>query len=450
MHMIRRPHAVILVALASACAATPPVKLVAPAVDVTLTHRCGGILAESLVLPAEVDAAQIWAVHVRGLVLAGESNADLVAVASGAAAAASLLFLPNAAEPIRGSVDEITDLRFAVGEEARAIGAGVTFADGTQGLEFSSLRGTLAEGSCTELRVTARDGVSYSITLDRPTAGQSLAADGRVALRYRAPGVGDGLALLSTQVKPGCGPLWVELPMHPGETIGFLIDVSEGTAQDAAHVSAVEASRLDLEAAALRLKLRTATWTAQDAGQAARYAAGAALQDPATRLEALQILAGDGLGLAVDLATCASDTLAEEWATALGPVLDLEHGSAEQVAWTVEQSAIELLATRMDKGIAEVAQEGLLARHLGEMGRFTPDLLRFLRGTGTRADFDVWIQRQNLRLLGSPDPAARVRALDWLTVRGLEPVDFDPLASRDVRRTQLRADEAARAAREQP
>ena len=114
-----------------------------------------------------------------------------------------------------------------------------------------------------------------------------------------------------------------------------------------------------------------------------------------------------------------------------------------------ERAALEWLARRADRGEADLEQEGLLTRHLGEMGRFPLDVVRFLTGCGNRETFDAWVLRENRRLLASPDPAARIRALDWLAVRGEAPAEFDPFATRSERRDQLRADEEGRRAASQ-
>ena len=73
--------------------------------------------------------------------------------------------------------------------------------------------------------------------------------------------------------------------------------------------------------------------------------------------------------------------------------------------------------------------------HLGALNR-----------SSDRATFEEAILLENRSFLSSSDPAARVRAFDWLQPKGEAPEGYDPLASREARREALDLDEEKRRA----
>jgi hypothetical protein len=69
-----------------------------------------------------------------------------------------------------------------------------------------------------------------------------------------------------------------------------------------------------------------------------------------------------------------------------------------------------------------------------------------LRGATSRAELAVRLWNENRILLEDASPASRVRAFDWLALRGLAPAGFDPLAPLAERRAALEALAASEAA----
>ncbi len=120
----------------------------------------------------------------------------------------------------------------------------------------------------------------------------------------------------------------------------------------------------------------------------------------------------------------------------------------DRLGWILEASSwawLAGLAREAEQGAALPPElSGLLLRLAGEAGRY-PDLLLDAQAESAGAGaLRVRIERENLIFLEDSDPAARVRAYDWLAVRGLAPEGFDPLASANERRAVLaRLEQAA-------
>ena len=95
-------------------------------------------------------------------------------------------------------------------------------------------------------------------------------------------------------------------------------------------------------------------------------------------------------------------------------------------------------AAPLERSASELAAlQGILLRHAGEPARY-PRLVDTLLGVSVdTADFDLRLVAENRAFLEDSRPAARVRAFDWLTARGLAPEGFDPLGSSKSRRAAL-------------
>ena len=80
-------------------------------------------------------------------------------------------------------------------------------------------------------------------------------------------------------------------------------------------------------------------------------------------------------------------------------------------------------------------------RRTGEVGRSSATLADVLAGATSLASWKARLSAENRIFLEDASPAVRVRAFDWLNVRGAAPEGFDPLASLAARRAALAAAE---------
>lgn len=122
------------------------------------------------------------------------------------------------------------------------------------------------------------------------------------------------------------------------------------------------------------------------------------------------------------------------------------------IGWLIERTGLARLITRMreleDAG-EPVPPEwvGVLVRHAGELGRDPESLEALLRDATSLEDLAARIETENRYFLEDVSPAARIRAFDWLTLRGVDLGDYDPLGAAGVRRAALRRVEEAAAKR---
>jgi len=83
-------------------------------------------------------------------------------------------------------------------------------------------------------------------------------------------------------------------------------------------------------------------------------------------------------------------------------------------------------------------------RRAGELGRYPDMVLEVLAASTAPADLEQRFLAENLIFLEDAHPAARVRAYDWLRARGAAPAGYDPLATREERRSALASLEEGR------
>ena len=111
--------------------------------------------------------------------------------------------------------------------------------------------------------------------------------------------------------------------------------------------------------------------------------------------------------------------------------------------WSLERGAWSLLVHATiaggDEDTAPVtpAETSLMLRHAGELGRFPTLIEDALAASSSCEQFSARLAYENQVFLSDASPAARVRAYDWLLVRGLAPADYDPLGTRSGRRKAL-------------
>jgi hypothetical protein len=170
--------------------------------------------------------------------------------------------------------------------------------------------------------------------------------------------------------------------------------------------------------------------------------AGSALEaDDRTpfRRRALAFLArATGAALAEDVALGAPDSVIDGVADRIRPIL-LESGDADRTTfgWLFEAAAWRVLAEATKDPDAAPGLVAMLVRHAGEAGRH-PDLLtELVDAADGQATLSRRLVEENLVFLEDTDPAARIRAFDWLAARDEAPEGYRPLASRKERRAAL-------------
>jgi hypothetical protein len=110
----------------------------------------------------------------------------------------------------------------------------------------------------------------------------------------------------------------------------------------------------------------------------------------------------------------------------------------DALAWLLERETYRrILAETLGEG-ASPSLEALLVRHLGEVGRHASLVEELIAGSDDRETFVAHVREENLIFLEDNAPAARLRAFDWLTLRGLAPEGYRPLAPRKERQRALR------------
>ncbi len=156
---------------------------------------------------------------------------------------------------------------------------------------------------------------------------------------------------------------------------------------------------------------------------------------------ALVFLAGTtGARLAQDLALVAEDA---ELSAYVKTVVQESRGrevlisDAAGVGWLMERSAYLFAASQMDaRGLPAELRACVLA-HAGEVGRSSGGLQSAVAECADLAQFAARLVEDNRISLLDAQPAARVRAFDWLRKRGKAPANFDPLGTREERRASL-------------
>ena len=76
--------------------------------------------------------------------------------------------------------------------------------------------------------------------------------------------------------------------------------------------------------------------------------------------------------------------------------------------------------------------QAVLTDFAGEAGRHTGAMEDISRKLSGRADLESRMIAENRIYLEDSSPASRVRAFDWLQMRGQAPANFDPLAKRRI------------------
>ena len=344
---------------------------------------------------------------------------------------------------------------FAADVEGGAYGRRRSIASGTRALlagaaQVLELRGN-SRGGAVELAVEVQRTLERRIEL-------ALVLDGEVAQEHDAhPAVGPSevgrvawreLVVIAanederlTLVCPGLfagaedGALRLTLAVEPPQ-------------DDPAFADAVRAAREEAARSERALEERAQRVEEREKRERERRSALESLARADIRRSALVFLSGAARAeLCSDLALVADDVVLGELVTALTAGSGDEHDLArdgEALAWHLERGAWSFLVAKLD-GDAPVAEElrGLLVRHAGELARSSGALADVIAASASAEQLARRLREENRAMLEDANPAARIRAFDWLAARGWEPKGYDPLAGDEARRAALDAAEGA-------
>jgi hypothetical protein len=164
------------------------------------------------------------------------------------------------------------------------------------------------------------------------------------------------------------------------------------------------------------------------------------LADPERRRAAMVYLADrSDARICQDVALVADDALLASIAGEIerqgrGP---LDGGDLPGFSWTLDRCTIDALRPLLAKAQLPDELFAVLTLHFGEPGRHAASVDELMHGVTSRQDLDRRLVEENFIYLQDPSPSQRVRALDWLTARGLAPAGYDPMASAKQRRLAL-------------
>lgn len=170
-----------------------------------------------------------------------------------------------------------------------------------------------------------------------------------------------------------------------------------------------------------------------------------AMNQPATSRGAMVYLADEtGAELFGDAALVAPDpALAELSALIQKRLGDPPKAMAPaQLGWILDLVALEQMASLQSSKKIPPEMEGVLARYAGEAARNAGSLEDLAR-VGGRGELRARLIAENFIYLEDASPSARVRAYDWLRLRGRAPAHYDPLGPSKERTAALNAALAA-------
>ena len=146
-----------------------------------------------------------------------------------------------------------------------------------------------------------------------------------------------------------------------------------------------------------------------------------------------------GAGLCTDIALVADEEV-------LGLLIEqlrkttstlLESSDKSELAWKLESASYALLASLDPEDDLADELTGVLLSRAGEVGRYSTSIEEAILSSSDLASFEEALIEENLVFLEDPDPSSRVRAFDWLLLRGRAPEGFDPLGDAKDRRAAL-------------
>jgi hypothetical protein len=223
------------------------------------------------------------------------------------------------------------------------------------------------------------------------------------------------------------------------QCIVAVVEVSPGT-DTPEHRKAIDAALAGVARSAQVASARPTTAPVGIDTTSTFNAALAALTDPIRRRSALVFLAGTTrAALCEDVALVADDATLGEVCTEIGvkTAAATAPWSADTLGWLLESTAFQLLGKRLSESRIAPELSAVLTTYAGQAGRSAASIEELSKGLGSRQAFENRLYAENLLFLEDGQPAARVRAFDWLKSRGRAPAAFDPLGPPRERRAAL-------------
>ena len=470
--MPRRPQVLLaatVALLAAACASHPPTP---PDLQLTRSHRAGTAAVDP-------DPAAALALTIEWRWVTAASDAELVPVGSHASAVmGSAAF---GATPLIAS-----DVRVALGEPARGVAARLRALPAGVATELEVQHDALPAGVTT---VLANGPLAVELSREPGTAnvGLALLREGQVALgaargeeaiepgglagaeegdegepeldpaeaarrrERQTPVAWREVLPLDTRLEPGGPPAVIALMGGRSQAALVLVIEVQAAPQEpealAAHEALVAETLADVAATTTREAEQAAALDAAESKRRQLLAAARSMAQAGDRRRAGVFLAAEsGASLALDTLLVADDATLESlgaaWRQTIGEDMDaLVRG--DRLAWSLESTAARWLAQAAESGALPAELEAVLLRQTGVVGRSPSLLTEYVEESDGLAAWRERIEQENRLALEDNLPAARVRAFDWLAVRGLQPPNYDPLGSREERRAALLAADIA-------
>ena len=227
------------------------------------------------------------------------------------------------------------------------------------------------------------------------------------------PGMPKGSLILELRVDRDC-------PAEAAATCKAALEQAKAQARDASVASSATVLRrreLEVALAALELARERPALIWLSTSRGAKFAAELAL------------IAKDGV--LEDFTKSLVDAASTEKAVVMPTLADAAF------AWELERASLRFVIARAQSDELEAELRSVLLERVGELGRYPGSLETVLRRTSNLKRFEATLIDENRLFLEDRDPAARVRAFDWLSQRGVAPKGFDPLADKAARKAVL-------------
>jgi hypothetical protein len=229
------------------------------------------------------------------------------------------------------------------------------------------------------------------------------------------------------------------LPNGTGEVV-VTVSVATPAAGDEDHGNVVELARSQARTHRVQLAALLAAIESGSPDRAGLLTVFEGLESDENRRGALLYLASiTGASLTGDVALLGDPTLIDQLCDDAGSRLpENAIPTVSEAAWLLEQASLTVLVERVYTE-DQPAMEAVLLRYAGEVGRNGPLLMGLMLESSDGPDLARRIRNENVLFLEDNAPASRVRAFDWLLLRGEAPPDYRPFDDRAIRRAALEA-----------
>ncbi|MCB9914741.1 MAG: hypothetical protein H6828_06270 [Planctomycetes bacterium] len=229
-------------------------------------------------------------------------------------------------------------------------------------------------------------------------------------------------------------------PFDPTRTRGLALFVTTSRAPEDVAAADLAALREQLAAeAAAAAELVSGERTARERDRTLVRALLLVEPGASGRRSLAQLAREVGAELCHDVALVAEDallaTLIEELRGASAELLAT--ATPQELAWRLERHTYALLAGLEPGETLTEPLAALLLRRAGQVGRYASSIEEGILISPDLARFQRYVREENLVFLEDSDPAARVRAWDWLVARGVVVEGYDPLGEVRERRAAL-------------